>query len=156
MQFPLFEHIREQILLRTRRRRKQQDLSENQSIAERALITALSAGVAGGLAAAITTPIDVVKTRIMLAAAGEAGSTATPSSAARKTQKTNKSSLFVGREVYRTEGIRGLFKGGILRCGWTAVGLGLYLGAYETGRMYFEKRRKDKDRRTMEYGNSVT
>lgn len=47
----------------------------------------------------------------------------------------------VGREVWRSEGMRGLFRGGALRSLWTAVGSGLYLGAYESGRRYLEERR---------------
>jgi solute carrier family 25 S-adenosylmethionine transporter 26 len=41
------------------------------SIPETAVITAISAGSAGSVAAALITPVDVVKTRIMLAASGE-------------------------------------------------------------------------------------
>lgn len=38
------------------------------TISENALINAVSAGAAGSVAAVLTTPIDVVKTRIMLSA----------------------------------------------------------------------------------------
>ena len=47
----------------------------------------------------------------------------------------------MAREVFRAEGLRGLFRGGALRAVWTAVGSGLYLGVYETGRAYLEGRR---------------
>jgi solute carrier family 25 (mitochondrial S-adenosylmethionine transporter), member 26 len=148
MQFPLFEHLREQILTKWPGKNRQQHPSEKQRIAERASITALSAGMAGGIAAAITTPIDVVKTRIMLAVGeterGSAGAIAT-SSSSKNVENLNTSSFAVGREIYRREGIRGLFTGGTLRAGWTALGLGLYLSAYETGRMYLENRRARKE-----------
>lgn len=105
------------------------------------MITALSAGLAGGVAATITTPIDVVKTRVMLAAAGEGEQHKSASS-----PSGSRGAFAVGKEIYIKEGMRGLFKGGSLRSVWTALGLGLYLSAYETGRMYFEKRREDKDK----------
>ena len=49
--------------------------------------------------------------------------------------------LAVGQEILRTEGVRGLFRGGALRSLWTALGSGLYLGVYESGRTYLEGRR---------------
>ena len=49
--------------------------------------------------------------------------------------------LAVGREILRTEGLKGLFRGGALRGLWTALGSGLYLGVYESGRRYLEGRR---------------
>ncbi|OKL59265.1 hypothetical protein UA08_05472 [Talaromyces atroroseus] len=149
MQFPLFEHLREQMFIKWRQKNQQRNLSGRQTITERASITALSAGMAGGIAAAITTPIDVVKTRIMLAVGeNERSSTAAaaPSSSSSSWMENTKTSSFtVGREIFRKEGIRGLFTGGTLRAGWTALGLGLYLSAYETGRMYFENRRARKE-----------
>lgn len=51
----------------------------------------------------------------------------------------------VGKEVLRTEGVKGLFRGGALRGAWTALGSGLYLGVYESGRRYLEKRRVGED-----------
>ena len=51
----------------------------------------------------------------------------------------------IGREVWRTEGTRGLFRGGALRGVWTALGSGLYLGVYESGRSYLEDRRTGSD-----------
>lgn len=106
-----------------------------ETIFERAVITAISAGISGGIAATITTPIDVVKTRIMLAAGKDDN---LPKTASGK----QPSSLAVGRQIYHNEGLKGLFKGGVLRGGWTALGIGLYLSAYESGRMYLEKRRE--------------
>lgn len=141
MQFPLFEYLRERIQSQWR----QQQQEKKQSVSERALITALSAGLAGGVAATITTPIDVVKTRIMLAAAedGEQSKSVSPGTSSSSSSR-GRGAFAVGKEIYQREGMRGLFKGGSLRAGWTALGLGLYLSAYETGRMYFEKRREDK------------
>ncbi|EEA20604.1 hypothetical protein TMatcc_000598 [Talaromyces marneffei ATCC 18224] len=145
MQLPLFEYLRER--MQSRWRRQQQEKDKAQTVSERTLITALSAGLAGCVAAIITTPIDVIKTRVMLAAAGDGEQHASAGSGTSSTSPSRSRSAFtVGKEIYQKEGMRGLFKGGFLRAGWTALGFGLYLSAYETGRMYFEKRRKEKDK----------
>ena len=78
----------------------------------------------------LTTPIDVVKTRIMLSAGSK------PSASA------SASALTIGKEIFRSEGIKGLFRGGALRGVWTALGSGLYLGVYESGRNHLEIRRQ--------------
>jgi hypothetical protein len=132
MHFPLFEHMREIITVRWGKRQGNSGMG---SIFERAVITAVSAGVSGGIAATVTTPIDVVKTRIMLAAGKDNNLLKTASG-------KSPSSLAVGRQIYHKDGLKGLFKGGVLRGGWTALGIGLYLSAYESGRMYLEKRRE--------------
>lgn len=143
MQFPLFEYLRERI--QHNWRLHQQQPQKEQSVSERALITALSAGIAGVVAAFLTTPIDVVKTRVMLAAAGDGEQHKSTDSAFSSSPR--RGAFAVGKEIYHKEGIRGLFKGGSLRAGWTALGIGLYLSAYETGRMYFEKRRENKEKK---------
>lgn len=117
-------------------------------VVERIGITGVSAGLAGSIAATVTTPIDVVKTRIMLAASD--GNTGFKSSSSRK--HIRQRSWAVGKDVYRQEGIKGLFRGGALRAGWTAFGMGLYLGCYEGGRLFLENRRRDK---SMEEGHAV-
>lgn len=134
------------------------------SLWESGSITAISAGAAGAVAAVVTTPIDVVKTRIMLAASDESGSDrdrerakkevqargGNPKAELERAQQAARGGraggIAIGAEIWRTEGLKGLFRGGLLRGLWTAVGSGLYLGVYESGRKYLENRRVGTDR----------
>jgi hypothetical protein len=123
-------------------------------LGETAWITAVSAGTAGSIAALITTPVDVVKTRVMLSAAGENSEGEAKKKIEKARQQgqslkslasekavTKKSGFTVAREVVQESGIRGLFRGGSLRATWTALGSGLYLGVYESGRVWLGERR---------------
>ena len=143
LQFPVFEHLKEYFIAK---RKQKNDGKPVDGIFERATITAMSASIAGSGSAWITTPIDVVKTRIMLAA-GDETSKATPDkrsgSEADGKRVIRKSGWVIGREVLRNEGVKGIFRGALLRSIWTAMGSGLYLGCYEGGRFYLERQRKD-------------
>ncbi|KAH7403557.1 mitochondrial carrier protein-like protein [Cadophora sp. MPI-SDFR-AT-0126] len=142
MQFPMFEHFKETI----KAHRKEKGTFTG-GLMETALTTAVSAGSAGSIAAVITTPVDVVKTRIMLSAAGET-SEAEAMKEVEKTKKegksldklakmtggTRKSGFAVAKEIMGESGVKGLFRGGTLRAAWTALGSGLYLGVYESSK----------------------
>ncbi|XP_062441413.1 mitochondrial S-adenosylmethionine carrier protein isoform X4 [Rhea pennata] len=82
--------------------------------------SAVCGAFAGGFAAAVTTPLDVAKTRIMLAKAGS----------------TNASGnvLTALSGIWRTQGLSGLFAGVVPRM--TAISLGgfIFLGTYEKTR----------------------
>ena len=144
MQFPMFEHLKETI----KAHRKEKGTFTG-TLMETGLTTAVSAGSAGSVAAVITTPVDVVKTRIMLSAAGEA-SEAEAKREVEKAKKggqsleklaerkggTRKSGFAVAKEIMGESGVKGLFRGGLLRAAWTALGSGLYLGVYESGKDY--------------------
>lgn len=123
-----------------------------------------SAAVSGAIAAGVTAPTDVVKTRMMLfageernakiqherqmkeagdnkaAAAGKQGQEHHDTqkrleSAARRQQL---SGMQVAKLVYQERGIKGLFRGGLLRASWTALGSGLYLGTYEVAKVWLK------------------
>lgn len=135
LQFPLFEHLKKYLIAQ---RSKSKNGAPVDGIFERARITAFSAAIAGSGAAWITTPIDVIKTRIMLAAAGDES----PHGQKVTQPGPRRSGLQVGKDIFSKEGVRGLFRGALLRSTWTAFGSGLYLGCYEGGRFYLEDRRK--------------
>lgn len=167
LQFPMFERIKEGI----RRYRNERGIRTN-TLFESGMITAISAGTGGAIAAVVTTPVDVVKTRIMLAAveggrddhrqshsqsvkvAKDALVDATgktveavkerPIETIKQVVKpSRKGSIAVARDVIADQGVKGLFRGGALRGIWTMLGGGLYLGVYESGRIWLAQRRGD-------------
>jgi solute carrier family 25 S-adenosylmethionine transporter 26 len=121
IQFPLFEKLKTEI-----KQQRQRNGTWNGTLFEHSAITALSAGTAGSFAAYITTPVDVVKTRVMLEASED---------------RPRRGTLKAFGELYQEAGIRGLLRGGLLRSVWTMLGSGLYLGVYDFGRVYLAKRR---------------
>ncbi|TKA68983.1 hypothetical protein B0A49_03566 [Cryomyces minteri] len=170
LQFPMFERLKEAF-----RKHRDDRGTRTGTLLESGVITALSAGSAGAVAAVVTTPVDVVKTRIMLAAAEGATGAQNPHSggggeAANATgskgmvdamgksiksgkagiadalgnaskPSSRKSSFAIGREIVQEHGFKGLWRGGALRAVWTMIGSGLYLGVYESGRIYLARRR---------------
>ena len=164
LQFPLFERIKESV----RRYRDERGIRTN-TLLESGLITAFSAGTGGSVSAVVTTPVDVVKTRIMLAAAegaaedqkpGKAGNGSIVDATGKTVQQakaslteavknvtkspSNKSSMQIAREIVQENGVKGLFRGGLLRGVWTMIGSGLYLGVYESGRIWLAINRGEK------------
>lgn len=145
----MFEFIRSHIIDRYRRRkadrpssiRKTDGSSHREQLIERAGLTGLSASVSGSIASVVTTPIDVVKTRVMLSA-GEGAAVEMESGGQRASRSSRRGAWTVGKQIVEDEGVRGLFRGGMIRSVWTAVSLSLYLGLYEGGRFYLENRRR--------------
>ena len=82
--------------------------------------SAVCGAFAGGFAAAVTTPLDVAKTRIMLAKAGSS------------TAVGNVLSAMHG--VWRSQGLAGLFAGVLPRMAAISMGGFIFLGAYDQAR----------------------
>jgi hypothetical protein len=154
MQFPMFERLKQGI----KEYRDDKGLTRG-TIVESGVITAFSAGSAGAVAAVITTPVDVLKTRIMLSAGqsapegsssggdgkakgqGKNGLVDALGSSMQKSRQNQKGTWQITQEIISEQGYKGLWRGGALRAVWTFVGAGLYLGAYESGRVYLAARR---------------
>ncbi|KAI9565741.1 hypothetical protein GHT06_009533 [Daphnia sinensis] len=79
--------------------------------------SSICGALSGGIAAAVTTPLDVAKTRIMLAdsASIEAGGKL----------------VLVLRSIYFAQGIKGLFAGIVPRVLWISIGGAIFLGVYD-------------------------
>ncbi|PVI06302.1 MC family mitochondrial carrier protein [Periconia macrospinosa] len=133
LQFPVFEYLKRTLTARRSRKKGGEPVT---GVFERARISAASAGVAGCAAAWVTTPFDVVKTRMMLGA----GAKSKDQHPARGSEANG---LQIFKSVLRDEGVKGLFRGGLIRAGWTIIGNGLYMGCYEGARFYLDDRGKD-------------
>lgn len=81
---------------------------------------ALCGSVAGGVAAALTTPLDVVKTRIML-------------------HKSRLSVVPLVRQMLKDEGPRVFLLGIGPRTAWISAGGAIFLGCYEVASTYLHK-----------------
>ncbi|EPB72065.1 hypothetical protein ANCCEY_08860 [Ancylostoma ceylanicum] len=102
IEFPLWEFLKKKVAAR-----KQADCSPVEGAA--------CGSIAGSVAAAITTPLDVAKTRIMLSKAEKAPTI-----------------LMTVKEVYTAGGVGALFSGVTPRVLWMAAGGFVFFGAYET------------------------
>ena len=105
IQFPIWEFFKSEIA--RRQGRKTCTPSE----------ATLSGAVAGGIAAFLTNPLDVAKTRVMLAE--------------RESSLSSGSVVFALRTIFLQKGIKGLFAGVIPRVTWISVGGAIFLGGYE-------------------------
>jgi len=104
IQFPLWEGLKKQWAVVTGHQPKPWEAS-------------LCGAVAGGVAAALTTPLDVAKTRIMLAKAGS--------------EEARAGVLGIWRIVAQESGVRGLFAGVTPRVTWISIGGAVFFGVYE-------------------------
>jgi hypothetical protein len=139
IQFPVFEYVKER--LRKARARRRPDGSDR--LLEVGLVSGGSAAVAGAFSAFLTTPSDVVKTRLMVGAGRDKGGTSGGGSSTQKT--TKRGNWDVAKEIYQSKGVRGLFRGGSLRATWTALGSGLYLGTYEVSKLWLTRDKRDSE-----------
>ncbi|UZP41484.1 hypothetical protein NXS19_009300 [Fusarium pseudograminearum] len=142
LQFPIFEHVRSTYWT------SRGPGTSDPGLIETGLVTGLSAGSAGSVAAFITTPSDVVKTRMMLSAGNQSeSSTQGQGEVAAKMEgkRPKKGAWTVSKEVYQERGVRGFFRGAALRSGWTMLGSGLYLGSYEMAKVWLRRGKPDAE-----------
>lgn len=78
----------------------------------------LSGAVAGGTSALLTTPLDVAKTRVILAE--------------KESRMATVNTLQALKSIWRLHGFKGLFSGAIPRVLWISIGGAIFLGGYET------------------------
>ncbi|KAG5357838.1 putative mitochondrial carrier protein [Yarrowia sp. B02] len=103
IQFPLYEYLKKKWARATQR-----DVVTSKE-------AAVCGSFAGGVAAAITTPLDVIKTRLML-------------------HKQRQSFFQTYRQIVQTEGYSALLKGIGPRTMWISAGGAIFLGVYETAK----------------------
>lgn len=111
IQFPLWELFKKEWSLRT-----QQPVAAWQS--------SICGAVSGGISAALTAPLDVAKTRIMLAKKGSA--------------IAKGSLIFVMKQVYQDRGVKGLFAGVLPRVMWISFGGAIFLGMYDKTKLVLQ------------------
>ncbi|BGP32994.1 S-adenosylmethionine transporter [Rhodotorula toruloides] len=116
LQFPLYERLKLLLAHRT--------LGHSASVSDLPAWQAAACGsIAGGVAAGLTTPLDVAKTRIMLA-------NQTSSDPAAPAQRAL-ALLPTLRRIYTREGASALFAGVVPRVVWISMGGAVFLGVYE-------------------------
>jgi solute carrier family 25 S-adenosylmethionine transporter 26 len=84
--------------------------------------SALYGSISGGIAAAVTTPLDVLKTRVMLSARRESMAT-------------------IVRTILKENGIKPFFAGIGPRVMWISIGGAIFLGSYQWAVNALEKNR---------------
>ncbi|KAK3997045.1 mitochondrial carrier domain-containing protein [Cladorrhinum sp. PSN332] len=126
LQFPLWEGLKK--YGRERRQRTGRGLfgDSNTPAAKGKEVSApesaLYGSLAGGVAAAVTTPLDVLKTRVMLS-----------------TQKEGMGAIV--KDILREHGVRPFFAGIGPRVMWISIGGAIFLGSYQWAINSFEKGR---------------
>lgn len=143
IQFVLYENFKDRLRLYQSGRTRL-----NEGVRERKLTaveSGLCAGASGSIAAGVTTPMDVLKTRVMLAQSSSSSSSADSGSdkvdqkATREAQlRKQQGMLATAKVIVREEGPKALFRGLGLRVVWTSLGLSLYLGSYEAMKNYID------------------
>ena len=84
---------------------------------------AVCGAISGGIAAGLTTPLDVIKTRIMLAEAGT----------------KNTSVIKLANSIFRERGIKGFFAGFVPRVMWITLGGAIFFGFYDLTTRFLQR-----------------
>ncbi|XP_071446224.1 mitochondrial S-adenosylmethionine carrier protein [Hetaerina americana] len=112
IQFPLWEALKSYWISHRKARGFHDELGASQ--------VAVCGAIAGGISAGLTTPMDVAKTRIMLdSSPGRVNSV-----------------ISVLKEVYASQGIKGLFAGVLPRILWISLGGAIFFGVNEKTKLF--------------------
>ncbi|ETN42238.1 uncharacterized protein HMPREF1541_04179 [Cyphellophora europaea CBS 101466] len=114
IQFSLWEY------LKSAYSRRQTELTGREKGLTTTAESAIFGSVSGAIAAGLTTPLDVLKTRIMI-------TRRTSGDGAAERQGV----VTVARQIQRQDGLRGFFRGFIPRVGWISTGGAIFLGSYQ-------------------------
>ncbi|KAJ1918485.1 S-adenosylmethionine transporter [Mycoemilia scoparia] len=124
IQFPVYEFLKK----RYSQYKKQESILPWEA--------AVAGSIAGGLSAAVTTPLDVVKTRLMLSSKVEA--TVGVSGCNGGGGSANYAGVLPTiKRIAKEEGVSALFKGVVPRTIWISIGGCIFLGAYEKAKSMF-------------------
>ena len=125
LQFAFYEKFRRSAYRLDNKKRNEGDLSLTLEI--------VTGAAAGGLAGIITTPCDVVKTRLQTQQSGNSTKPTSPTgtTAAKKPPTLSNSILKSLRVIYQSEGVVGLFSGVGPRFVWTSVQSSIMLLLYQ-------------------------
>ncbi|EXJ84371.1 hypothetical protein A1O3_05038 [Capronia epimyces CBS 606.96] len=123
VQFSLWEYLKASYSAR-----QHQDTGRPEGLVT-ATESAVFGSMAGAVAAGLTTPLDVLKTRIMLARKETNPSSSGTSSIT--SPPTRAGPVRVVQEILKSEGPSGLFRGIVPRIGWISTGGAIFLGTYQ-------------------------
>ncbi|ORZ04049.1 mitochondrial carrier domain-containing protein [Lobosporangium transversale] len=118
IQFPLYEYMKNTYAFATHRTKV--DPWE----------AAICGSIAGGVAAGITTPLDVIKTRVMLSQRSQAGS---------QSSAYYSGIISTFKRILTEEGPRALFSGIGPRVMWISIGGSIFLGVYEKAKVIISR-----------------
>lgn len=93
----------------------------------------LAGSIAGAIAAGLTTPLDVVKTRIMLYTKRSESASTAAAAAEALPRGVNTSIIPTLLHIGRTEGVKTLFSGFLPRTMWIGLGGAVFLGTFDAG-----------------------
>ncbi|KAK2606054.1 hypothetical protein QQS21_003572 [Conoideocrella luteorostrata] len=120
-------------MFKAKMRRGNEELANN--IPYQMKVSAASAALAAGCTSCVFVPVDVVKTRMRLAA-GSQEHAAPQGKNTSQSPSPRPGPFSVAKQIFRAEGIRGLFRGLTLTFIASTFGSGLYLGVYEGCKLY--------------------
>ncbi|GAA53438.1 S-adenosylmethionine mitochondrial carrier protein [Clonorchis sinensis] len=134
IQFPIWEHLK-LLTIRWNQRHQPQGQPVSGFANPHELHfwqSALCGSLSGAIAGALTTPLDVAKTRIMLAEVSRSDSQLIFLDSQAHTPLASGNIVTALKTVFRELGLRGLFSGIVPRVSYLALGGAIFLGMYDT------------------------